>query len=82
MLQLKDCDCAVQVFTQPAEDSTLPIASPELEPVSAESFTDIPGATVMFPDIGAYTIVITGTPTSTNDFQPFELSFDIAVVSR
>ncbi|MGK7912191.1 MAG: hypothetical protein AB4050_12040 [Synechococcus sp.] len=82
VLQLGECDCRVQVFAQPLVDTTPPIASPQLKPVSAESYTDIPGATVTFPDIGAYTIVISGTSTTSNDFQPFELSFDITVVSR
>ncbi|MEM9568141.1 MAG: hypothetical protein AAF974_07510 [Cyanobacteria bacterium P01_E01_bin.34] len=80
-LQLQECNCAVQVFAQPVADGDAAIASPQLEPVDAENYSDIPGANVTFPAIGAYTIVISGTPLMDDDFQPFELSFDITVVS-
>ena len=82
LLQLSECDCGVEVFQQPLRDDATPVVSPELEPVSAESYTGIPGANVAFPDIGAYTIVISGAPLTENDFQAFELSFDVNVVSR
>ncbi|MEL7084601.1 MAG: hypothetical protein AAGM36_08900 [Cyanobacteria bacterium J06597_1] len=81
-LLLQECDCTVQVFVQPVADDAEAIASPKLEPVDAENYTGIPGASVTFPEIGAYTITISGVPLSANDFQPFELSFDITVVSR
>ena len=81
-LQLEDCDCKVQVFAQPVTDGATPVASPDLEPVAAENYSGIPGANVTFPEIGAYTIKISGSPVAEDDFQPFELSFDITVVSR
>ena len=81
-LHLEECDCAVQVFEQPLLAGATPVASPTLEPVEAENYTGIPGANLTFPDIGAYTIVISGAPMAADDFQPFELSFDVTVVSR
>ena len=81
-LQLEECDCIVQVFAQPVMEDASPVESPPLEAVVAENYTGIPGATVTFPDIGAYTVVISGSPMTGNDFQPFELSFDVTVVSR
>lgn len=79
VIPLSACDCSVRVYS--ATDSATPIAQPPLQPVSAEGYSDIPGASVIFPEVGAYTVVIAGSPTGQVEFTPFELSYPVTVAA-
>ncbi len=81
-LRLEDCNCAVQVFQWPVTEGDAPISAPMLREVEAENYVDIPGADVLFPTAGAYTLTISGYPKVENDFKPFELEFDVTVVGQ
>jgi len=78
VIPLDACDCTLTVY----EGKDDAIATPALAPVSAEGYTDIPGATVTFPDVGAYTIALSGSPVEATAFAPFELRFDVTVAAR
>lgn len=77
-IPLEDCDCTLTVYD--AGDTA--IATPALIPLSAQGYQDIPGASVTFPDVGAYTLVLAGSPIDGNAFTPFELTFEVTVAGR
>lgn len=78
MIPLADCDCRLTLYDNAAKA----IATPDLSPVSAEGFQEIPGATVTFPDVGSYELVLSGSPAAATQFSPFELRFEVTVASR
>ncbi|MEO1094657.1 MAG: hypothetical protein AAFX01_07125 [Cyanobacteria bacterium J06638_28] len=78
VIPLETCDCSLTLVD--ADDAA--IAMPELVPVSAEGYAGIPGATVTFPTVGAYELVLTGSPTAGAEFTPFDLRFDVTVAAQ
>ncbi len=78
VIPLENCDCKLTLY----DLQNTVVVSPALTPVSAEGFQDIPGATVTFPDVGAYELVLTGQPQSAEQFSDFELRFAVIVASR
>ncbi|MEM1310509.1 MAG: hypothetical protein AAGF98_13625 [Cyanobacteria bacterium P01_H01_bin.153] len=78
VIPLAACDCVLTIYN--SADTV--VSTPSLTPVSAEGFNDIPGATVMFPEVGAYDLVLTGKPQGAGQFSPFELSYEITVASQ
>jgi hypothetical protein len=82
VIPLSDCDCGLRIYADTYSEGETPIAEPNLKAVSAEGYTAIPGADYVFPEVGAYTLVIAGNPTDTADFAPFELSFEVTVAAR
>ena len=83
-IPLADCNCALAVYAQPEDqpyEGKTPDLSPNLEAINAEGYQDIPGARLTFPDVGAYTLVLTGEPKQVEDFTPFSLAFEKTVAS-
>lgn len=79
-IPLADCDCEITVYAR--ADRTNPIATPAIVPVNSEGYQNIPGATFTFPEVGAYTLTISGQPNEGASFQPFELAFDVTVATE
>lgn len=77
-IPLSDCDCELTVTAQ-ADDSAL--LTPSFSAVDAEGYTDIPGARFTFPAVGAYTLLLKGSPAGNGDFTPFELDFELTVAA-
>jgi hypothetical protein len=77
-IQLKDCRCQLQIKQLPGNQQ---LATPQLQAINAEQYQDIPSATVLFPQPGAYTLELTGQPMKGGDFQPFRLEFDATVAA-
>jgi hypothetical protein len=75
-IPLKDCQCQLQIKQLPQNQR---LATPQLKAINAEKYQDIPSATVLFPQPGAYTLELTGQPVKAEDFQPFRLIFDATV---
>lgn len=78
VIPLAACDCSLTLYHR--DDTAL--ANPNLTPVSAEGFNGIPGATVTFPEVGAYELVLEGEPKDDAQFTPFQLSFEITVAGN
>lgn len=78
VIPLETCDCSLTLVDAEA----MPIATPTMAPVSAEGYTGIPGATVTFPTVGAYELVLAGSPIAEAEFAPFELRFDVTVAAQ
>jgi len=83
-IPLANCDCTLAVYAQPSDqphaDKT-PELTPAFAAVEAEGYEDIPGARFIFPDVGTYTLVVSGEPKQEGDFSPFELDFETTVAS-
>lgn len=77
-IPLTSCDCQLTLY----DSQNTVIQTPPLTAVSAEGFNDLPGATVIFPEVGAYDLVLSGSPQGAGEFSPFELSFTVTVASR
>jgi hypothetical protein len=77
-IPLKDCQCQLQIKQLPGNQK---IATPQLQAINAEKYQDIPSATVLFPQPGAYTLELTGQSIKPGDFQPFKLEFDATVAT-
>ena len=78
-IPLADCDCHLDIYHAPYTPGDTPFSCPDFRTISAEGFEGIPGADVVFPDPGSYDLVVTGTPSATADFEPFELIFSVTV---
>lgn len=84
-LPLEDCNCQMNLYAQSQQDSDEPLLSPTLVAVEQESYEGIPGAEFIFPEVGAYTLEISGQPKAAAEaegveaFAPFELAFDVTV---
>lgn len=85
VLPLADCRCQLVVYAEPYQPGDEPLQVPPLAPVSAEGYAQIPGAEVVFPAVGTYTLVLTGEPTpgaaAGAEFTPFELTFPVTVAA-
>ncbi len=75
-IPLKDCSCQLQIKQLPGNQK---LPTPQLQAISAEKYQDIPSATVLFPQSGAYNLELTGQPIKVGDFQPFKLEFEATV---
>lgn len=77
-IPLADCDCTLAVSVR---SQTAPTLEPPLKAVEAGGYAGIPGATFTFPDVGAYTLILTGIPKQADGFTPFELDFEVTVAA-
>ncbi|NJL98020.1 MAG: hypothetical protein HC924_03945 [Synechococcaceae cyanobacterium SM2_3_2] len=73
------CDCRLAVYAAPSNPDLDPLLEPDLEPIDAESFVGIPGAEVVFPEVGAYVLELSGDPVMEGDFDPFQLTYEVTV---
>lgn len=78
IVPLEACECSLTLY----DGGGTAIATPGLQPVSAEGFADIPGASVTFPEVGAYELALAGEPSDGGQFAPFELRFEVTVAAR
>ncbi|NJK63855.1 MAG: hypothetical protein HC921_15250 [Synechococcaceae cyanobacterium SM2_3_1] len=69
-IPLQDCECQLQIFQHPYTPDADPLLSPPLQPLSVESFADIPSAEIIFPNQDSMICIYPGeflmirTPTS------------------
>lgn len=80
-LPLEACDCQLLVHLQPNQAGDPPLLTPILTPISTEGFVNIPSAQIVFPTVGQYELVVVGTPSGNESFEPFELSFEVLVTA-
>lgn len=80
VISLEQCDCNLAVYKANQADSA-PVIQPPLTAMSPESFANVPGAEITFPNVGEYKIVLTGSPIADATFTPFELSYTTVVAA-
>ncbi|PSR18924.1 hypothetical protein C8255_04900 [filamentous cyanobacterium CCP3] len=80
VIPLEECDCNLAVY-RANQKASAPVMQPTLTAMSPESFENVPGAEITFPEVGEYRIVLTGSPTNDAAFTPFELSYTTVVAA-
>ncbi|ELR96274.1 hypothetical protein [Gloeocapsa sp. PCC 73106] len=78
-IPLSDCDCHLKVYLVPRNPQAQALLNPALEAINVEQYLEIPGATLIFPQAGAYDLEISGAPRDGNSFQPFKFSYTVNV---
>ena len=78
VIPLDQCNCRLTLY----DNDAVAVETPPLTAISAEGFTDIPSAVVTFPEVGAYELVLQGSPQGDVEFSPFELRFEVVVAGR
>lgn len=81
ILPLEQADCSLALYDAPRASGDQPILRPTLEAISAEQYQGIPGATVTFPKTGLYQFSLDCRPKTAEDFQPFQMTYDVTVAS-
>lgn len=80
IVSLEQCDCQLTVYEGNATNS-VPLLEPPLRAIAADNYQGIPGAEVVFPQIGQYQLKLTGRPRAGASFQPFELTYTVTVAT-
>jgi hypothetical protein len=74
VIPLQQCDCQLQVV-----QAGQVIAQPPLRAIAAEQYQGIPAASITFPQVGIYQLVLQGTAKGGQTFAPFTLSYEVTV---
>lgn len=78
-IPLSQCNCALAIYRRPR--GATPILQPALTAINAEQYRNIPGASVVFPAVGSYDLVLRGTARDGATFRPFTLTYTVNVGS-
>lgn len=81
LIPLEQCNCKLRVYPNPYKAGAPPVLEPALSAIDAEQYRGIPGARVVFPKSGQYTLEISGSPKAGVDFKPFELRYGVTVLT-
>ncbi len=83
VVPLADCDCQLSLYRQPRSPNgqDKPLAQPPLQAIAAEGYRNVPAAQIVFPAVGAYDLVLRGSPKDGADFAAFQVSFTVTVAS-
>ena len=76
---LSQCNCELSVYSIPRTENARPLMQPELKPISAERYREIPGTEIVFPQVGSYELELTGTAKNGAAFNPFTLTYTVNV---
>ena len=88
LIPLEQCDCKLAVYPdtdksggseKADEKKPAPLSQPPLKAISAEKYRGVPGAEIVFPQAGVFTLELSGRPKNGADFEPFTLSYDVTV---
>ena len=79
VIPLADCDCALAIYAGAYTPDRAPLSTARLTASSAEPYQGIPAATLVFPTVGQYHLVLQGKPLGNGTFQPCPLIFPVTV---
>jgi len=79
VISLNSCDCRLSIYNQPRSSNSQPILRPQLVPLSAEGYKDVPSTSVIFPKVGSYELELIGKPVKKATFKPFKFKFKVTV---
>ena len=74
-----ECDCQLNVYSQPRNAESKPIMNPELKGIDTEQYQEIPGAEITFPKAGVYDLEIIGSAKDGKSFKPFKFNYSVTV---
>lgn len=81
ILPLEEGNCQLAVYSVPRTPSDLPLLQPTIKAVSAERYQGIPGADIVFPNIGIYQLELSCTPKAEGSFKPFQMKYEVSVAA-
>lgn len=81
LIPLEQCNCTLRVYSNPYKEGAPPVLQPTLSAIDAEQYRGIPGARIVFPKSGQYTLEISGSPKGEANFKPFELRYGVTVLA-
>jgi hypothetical protein len=81
LIPLQECDCTLQIFADSSQAKAMPALQPRLQAIQAESYQNIPGADIVFPKAGIYTLQLNGKPKAEGSFQPFTFRYSVTVAA-
>ncbi|MBF2050737.1 MAG: hypothetical protein IGS54_25810 [Elainella sp. C42_A2020_010] len=81
ILPLEQCDCQLTLYEGNAKNFVPLLEQPPLRAIAADNYQGIPGAEVIFPQIGQYQLKLVGRPKAGASFQPFELTYTVTVAT-
>lgn len=79
IIPLEQCNCQLKIWA--GSKNTAPLLEPALKPISAEQYQGIPGAEVIFPNLGKYELQLSGTPKPGANFQAFQFNHSMLVAT-
>jgi LPXTG-motif cell wall-anchored protein len=79
LIPFQHCNCQLAVYDQAMPQTAL--LMPMLKPIAAEQYREIPGADIVFPKPGIYSLEFSGKPRSEGAFKPFTLTYTVTVVA-
>jgi hypothetical protein len=77
-ISLAQCNCKLTVYDKTRSPASV-VLEPTLTTISAEQYRDVPGAEIVFPKPGLYSLELSGSPATGANFQPFKLSYSVTV---
>ncbi|NEP83213.1 MAG: hypothetical protein F6K39_36785 [Okeania sp. SIO3B3] len=78
-LPFSECDCQLNIYSQPRNAESKPIMNPELKGIDTEQYQEIPGAEITFPKAGVYELEIIGSAKDGKSFKPFKFNYSVTV---
>jgi hypothetical protein len=81
IVPLRDCNCRLTIYAQPHTPGEPALLEPPLKPMNVERYEGIPGAEITFPKPGVYELQLTGKSRTGENWQPFELKFEVIVAT-
>jgi hypothetical protein len=78
LIPLSDCECQLRVQ---AQDQGQVVPTSPLQAIAAEGYENVPASEVTFPQVGTYTLILTGKPRTLGEFDPFTLKFEVLVAT-
>ncbi len=82
VIPLSQCNCKLEIHANPHVEGSKALMTPKLNPISADRYKGIPGATIVFPKAGEYELELSGTPKKGASFHKFETSYTVVVGAK
>ncbi|MEM1426660.1 MAG: hypothetical protein AAGF75_08930 [Cyanobacteria bacterium P01_H01_bin.130] len=79
VIPLDTAACELQVRQQPHAPDAPPLLEPEIVPINAERYQNIPGANLTFPEPGTYTLDFGCSPKQAGAFETFTIDHEAIV---
>ncbi len=79
VIPLDTAACELQVRQQPHDPDAPPLLEPEIVPINAERYQNIPGANLTFPEPGTYTLDFGCSPKQAGAFEAFAIDHEAIV---
>lgn len=81
ILSLEQANCQMAVYSQPRKGGNSAVLQPTVKAIRTEKYQSVPSADIVFPHTGRYQLELSCTPKTQDNFQPFQLKYNVVVAS-